>query len=738
MGQSDSTSACAGGADFGEAGGLSRVKEGGADGDGGPREARSKREEEEGEDLVMQDVSTPVPSFGSPAVENAELANRGPSYAPQPCSSAATTQSVRDPNEASAATCGYESDNESLSSAHTSLCGNLETESDPFVDVFSTDIYPEERSFGRHAAFVTSCRDRLASRFRYASRTFSLRAEDDQMSDAAATAVVLCSRTATDRCPFKVLARKQDDRFHVDHVASRWLHRHIVDYEDGSLEWTASTESVEMAELVESRPEIFALQRKLATAAYDSRHASSLAALETYFSSLAASNTVSRSSFQRYSTFCATARIPPLPISSALVALCLFERCSQQNGNYQTLKQDLQRFGRLTATFWTDVALAEEIANWKDASLALAEFMDERKDVQLRGAKRSRPDSSSSDDSEASAGASTWSDSDEEEVVVKKPARASSAGRSSGATSTVELPNSTQVFPSLTDVFKVLVKATVPTLGVSGECRFTFALKKEGKSGWRLDSSRSYLTHNHGPTPQLLADPSWRPTVRNPQAREALGMPPLPGYPTSATGENYATTQEPPPGAGVSGVKKQRLEKGSKWQTKSKAVVTTSDEESDSPAAPSPSRAPRLLYSPPASPAPPPLPADLSDAQQPIDETLHNPSRPDAASFLHPAPVHSLFSFDTTEFSAAPELSTHLHSFLSAIHPSLAPFAPTLAASGLDSVDSLASLASFEPEILSLYLDPLSLKGENGEDGGRKMSVLQRRLLEKGLRGANM
>lgn len=104
-------------------------------------------------------------------------------------------------------------------------------------------------------------------------------------------------------------------------------------------------------------------------------------------------------------------------------------------------------------------------------------------------------------------------------------------------------------------VYEAYVKALVPVYGISvnirhispdtahikcnrhrtrysvqpdGKCGWHAVVKRDSKTKqWRVDFDESCFDHSHGPCDEILQDPTWRPMVRNPDARRALGMPPL-------------------------------------------------------------------------------------------------------------------------------------------------------------------------------------------------------------------
>lgn len=63
-----------------------------------------------------------------------------------------------------------------------------------------------------------------------------------------------------------------------------------------------------------------------------------------------------------------------------------------------------------------------------------------------------------------------------------------------------------------------------------GRCGWSAVAYRDSRTQrWRVDFETSNFEHSHGPCDEILQDPTWRPKVKNPDARRALGMPPLDG-----------------------------------------------------------------------------------------------------------------------------------------------------------------------------------------------------------------
>lgn len=61
-----------------------------------------------------------------------------------------------------------------------------------------------------------------------------------------------------------------------------------------------------------------------------------------------------------------------------------------------------------------------------------------------------------------------------------------------------------------------------------GVCHWQAVVEQDPRTKrWHVDFDRSHFQHSHGPCEEIVRDPTWRPNVSNPDAREALGLAPL-------------------------------------------------------------------------------------------------------------------------------------------------------------------------------------------------------------------
>ncbi|GAA6034213.1 hypothetical protein JCM8097_003783 [Rhodosporidiobolus ruineniae] len=551
--------------------------------------------------------------------------------------------------------------------------------------------------------------------------------------------------------------------------------------------WNASTRSPVMLQLVDNRDAIFSQQR---TFFNDSRQGRCQKLVQDYFSTLSSANTVPRGSFAQYETFCADNDIPPFPISPSLVALALFAKCSVKNGHYSTYKGDLLRFGRSTESVWADDPEYERLAERSGVDDAIEDFLQERKGVRLRafnaGKKRNRQAGSSSESAYSSdsgaakrfpparaASTSAYSDSGSSEEDDSDGESDGDVDGSAAPSQMVipNLPSPNDTFSSLTELYLAYATALIPATGISVQilhqspttatvkcnrfksckgstpCPYQLIAQLDHEAQrWQIDPAASTLRHAHGPAKEILRDPSWRPRIRNPDLRRALGL---------------ASIDKPEP--------RKKNEKASRNRNLSKpkkqVVTFSSSPRAEGSTSSTRDFTPGTIALPPPPSAGYPFPptfapfsslAHLQQYQSPSH--AYSPSTayfqppqpacpPQPAYPAQPKPAYSpplpALSFPSTYLSSstssAPLSPTHLAAFLASLHPSLTRLAPNLAAFGISTLDSLATLALLEPESIDALFEQMKASSEHEQTrppGGVRVSLIQGKLLVKGLREA--
>ncbi|GAA5983138.1 hypothetical protein JCM5350_007890 [Sporobolomyces pararoseus] len=234
-----------------------------------------------------------------------------------------------------------------------------------------------------------------------------------------------------------------------------------------------------------------------------------------------------------------------------------------------------------------------------------------------------------------------------------------------------------------------------------GYCPWKFEAAPErsasGEHGFVVQREGAFLLHNHGRHPNIVADPRWRPKVRNEVVWEAFQSAPNLHH----TKVHNDTSQS-------------ELQFCSGYATRSPSKKRKIS--NDSPPIETAPRPPPLPHSPAGD-----LPStSRTNVQQP--HTSLNYLAP--PSFRHPRPLPS-----STDF--LPQLG----SFLQSLHPSLRQLDRPLFDSGITSVDTLALLCHFESSTLDKFIQALR---QNALDSGQTISVIHLKLLQRQLSQAKL
>ncbi|BGO97984.1 hypothetical protein NBRC10513v2_001984 [Rhodotorula toruloides] len=371
------------------------------------------------------------------------------------------------------------------------------------------------------------------------------------------------------------------------------------------------------------------------------------------------------------------------------------------------------------------------------------------------------------------------------------------------------VPSPTETFASMIELYCCLVVVYTKALGVSvnkmpsgpnnerGQircnranvgCPFKVVVNVNAEGRSYIDHDSSDWRHNHGKHPNYAADPNWRPTVMNADARKALGSWLTPDAAAAATDGDAASAHGN--GSASKGLKKQW--KGNQW-TKAReqklvaearasglpppaGLVYHFDDGRASPSAASSATAPAPSTVPaPASTAAPAPPPALSSAKRSpparilvdepqtkrprVKEEEQSPVQPSAAL---PSPASTtadvpLAAQQSTSHSSRPTLTPlarsvtpyvppaprpfpELEPFLAALHPSIVPLAPYLPSFGFTSVASLVDLALLSETALDVIFQDLRKRIEEDlrRDPACRATVLQARLFVKAIKDSPM
>ncbi|GAA5836979.1 hypothetical protein JCM11251_004463 [Rhodosporidiobolus azoricus] len=545
--------------------------------------------------------------------------------------------------------------------------------------------------------------------------------------------------------------------------------------------WSASTKSSSMRQLVADREKVFAAQRLFQITELQMR---SEQVKEDSFSHLSETNLVPRYSFRAYKHFCDDVKVPPFPITPALLALSLFAKCSAKDIYYLTFVKDLQKIANTTRGVWEDIEGFDDLDEWAGSSAALSEFLEERKGKRVKRPRKragqpvstkeamvvvSEAESSEDDtrgtlkrhapsSSESSArftstsGSASDGGSDSEGLSEERGAGERRARLGRPAPPSVSPVN--ESYPSFNALYIAFVRYLVLSTGIScqvhqvGEssgdllcnrgsaarynpsCSWHISAFKDSRtSQWKVDFAASNLKHNHPPAAKFLKNPSWMPTVRNEDARKALGLPPLSRRKTKIPVKKAEKRSFFPTGNIARPQKKKRASKTAS------ATMRSSTSFSETPPTDSLQARASIGFStllPVQHIYVTPLP---STSRVQLSGLPSSQGQNPTIYATGPAPsshvAHS--SFTVWPASNSPPFLANLTAFLVSIHPSFSSLASAFFTAGLNSLDALVLLTLMEPETVRSFISVISAQRHAGGSG---ISGLQAKLLVKGLRVA--
>ncbi|TKA50456.1 hypothetical protein B0A53_06126 [Rhodotorula sp. CCFEE 5036] len=522
------------------------------------------------------------------------------------------------------------------------------------------------------------------------------------------------------------------------------------------------------AKLVLRREEVFAAQRK----ARDESLLQDLSRerVETAFGPVAGAKGPYHSGYRHYVKFCSRIDVPPFPITYAMMALWLYEKCSTRDGYFQTYKQGVGLAADYAEPVWTNHPVFDTMRRFDRDGTALSAFLEERRLAHKSAAAKTSPKSKAKAASQAAyeqrrkaldewQDLDAFGDSDASSASDEGSEYGGESDMGNGGRAEVRgLPTCDSVYDSLVKIYKVYVAALVPVYGISvmvltpthgsvpikcnrnkpryvnlpgGACPWVAFCRRRHDGKWIVDFDVSTFEHSHGPCKEILADPTWRPTVHNADARAVLGMPPLHKQSTHKRQTFSEPKQDQPPR------KKARLS-------------ATPSSASMMPPPPVPTRPPTSI---PARPRPPSLPAapHWSPSAQPSYPSPVSPQAPQthascgaevsgfnqsvsaiAASSSsgprNPSPLATWTRMDppppTQPSSRSPVLAATkavasgspsattdplelVSAFCAGLHPSLTTLAGPLVAAGVGSPEGLVALRVFEPYRFDQFLTHL-------------------------------
>ncbi|GAA5975690.1 hypothetical protein JCM5350_002695 [Sporobolomyces pararoseus] len=508
------------------------------------------------------------------------------------------------------------------------------------------------------------------------------------------------------------------------------------------VEWTASTESEGMKELVEKTEEVFAIHRKLNN---PTLQALNIAALN---SSDRLKSVDSRCLFERYQEFCKVVNIPPLPLSMSTIGLFFVAKCSWKNGYYPGCLTFFRRILEAGLEIWQGQEGYAGL-NGSKLEIALADFHKERKGISVRPRKavnKSVPTLSTQPSLTTMASSEKDEDSEYEEISQSSQRSASrgNAGlytevaetedeefREDGASvvkqlATPNLPRHGQQFESNKDLLTACYSALLPVYGngarnvggtistaplsrntircaryhhryrttSEGICKWSLvAFVNESGSKLVVNLDQSNLYHNHLPHPSILKNPSWRPVIKNADVLRALGMSAAPPSKKrkSNHSENLDVAQVGSPSSSTGSI--QHFWNPS-LTSSSNSTVMASNRAASQPCAPLPS----------------------------FSNFYQSYSPPPFSSLSYLRPLHSLPT-SSLSTSTASSFLVPATSFLKSLELALVPLAPVLINLGFDSLDLLAQFCTFESSTRKQLAKALQVGNGDGDGGGEVLKL---------------
>lgn len=278
------------------------------------------------------------------------------------------------------------------------------------------------------------------------------------------------------------------------------------------LKWSPDFAPFEMKRLFEDRERLFALQRKLDQPDLQKRAEEAVRGHEASLAKMR------RNVLLSYRRFCTAANIPPWPVTDPIRALCVVAKFSGGSYGYRSLWGLLSTLANMTGAFFRSEPAYIELLSLKAPSQAAFKT----KDVTIL-------DSISED-----VGLSSESETDDEEATTPM--------------TSLQPSTSQQSFATVNDALVACAIPLIKTYGYSARierptdthafiycnrhnsyyhprCCYHWALTfAEEKRAWVIDLASSELSHNHGMTPELAKDPTWRPRLHTQVVKKALEL----------------------------------------------------------------------------------------------------------------------------------------------------------------------------------------------------------------------
>ncbi|BGP68498.1 hypothetical protein NBRC10513v2_001831 [Rhodotorula toruloides] len=545
--------------------------------------------------------------------------------------------------------------------------------------------------------------------------------------------------------------------------------------------WTVRPGCPATLSIVKDRDQVFAKQRKVGTPAVQRTSRKIIAEHMATYTHGTGGRAAYASRVRDYASFCRSVDVPPWPLSTVMIAL--FCIATAPDGFALSTASNvviaLRNSTRNCVENWQVLPGLSELASWPKADQALTEWKNllnpipDEEDSPVETPQGMSPaafepaynveDGDEEEDEEDVTDEDDEDGADLDEDEVSDSEAKGKPGRSGKRAIEMKkfvlectkkyplpdmpaMPRQGQASPNLQALLKAVAVALVPTFGVTPAltnqiiackrrtdgCPFRISTVKRA-DGKVVVKANSVYAHNHGIDQRLIADPNWRPAMRNDAVAAAVAKHDK-LMATKKSKKRLSDSSELPV------AKHPRRESGTvksdaarrKTATKAAAV------ERDEPADPDLSTAAKDTLPPPASsdaPRDTEKPTQLDSGQHDVDIERSCAGETGSPAIKASSPSTEPKPTDMTVVKAdsstpAPQLPSQpaippasspasassyrpsLEAFLVALHPSLAPLTDPLLAAGITSDRSLALFAGMERSSRHALYEDLRIEGD--------------------------
>ncbi|BGP22944.1 smooth muscle caldesmon [Rhodotorula toruloides] len=549
-------------------------------------------------------------------------------------------------------------------------------------------------------------------------------------------------------------------------------------------DWTVPPDSPAMSAIVRDREQVFSKQRETGTPEIQLTSRKVIAQHMATYTHSTGGRAVYAYRIRDYESFCRSVDVPPWPLSTVMIALfCLataprgFALSTSNN-----IVTALRNSTRDCVKYWQELPGFSDLSSWPKADQALMEWKnmlnpipDEEEESAVDTPRGGFPSAAEAafeveegdedeDEEEEEDGAD---EEDEDGADLDEETDADTKGRPAESGKKVRrsapemkkfaldctkkyplpdmpgMPHPGQSFANLQALLKAVAVALVPTLGVTPALTNRIIACKRRKNGcpFRISTVKradgkvvvkgnSVYAHNHGPDQRLVADPSWRPQMRNDGVAAAVAKHDK--LAANKKGKKRLSDSSELP---VAKHPRRESETVKSDFSKRKITVKAAPATQDEPADPVSSTSAKDASSPPAPLDAPRTEVESIQAQHDYENMeFDNSSAGEmgrtAVKAASPAaePAHALVKADSStpaaQLPSRPSLPPghspaapssfrpDLEAFLFAVHPSLAPLTDPLVAAGITSHRLLALFAGMERSSRHSLYEYLRIEGD--------------------------